>query len=228
VKISARRHSLTDFILPRGTIFLTSFNICQGFLQLTFLGWWREPCCWSSHRTQFCLDQATEHSTAGQQHHTRSITDYSSPRTTERYVTWPHDLELEVFWHTVLHWDVNWSYQHPSFPLPHLSSPLFLYLTAPNPFRGSGAISSRNWICGMLVVKSGIISFTKTIDVSPLRASNSANWNAVSCQIWRGCRASADNGDSSRALLKQSVVCSTCILHNTTATYELSVSLDGQ
>jgi len=62
-------------------------------------------------------------------------------------------------------------------------------------------------------------------DVSPFKANSSANWNAVSRQIWRGCHTSVDSGDLNQAPPKQSAVCSTCIIP---ATRELSVYLDGQ
>jgi len=38
-------------------------------------------------------------------------------------------------------------------------------------------------------------SFTLTTYVSPFKANTSANWNAVSRQIWRGCHTSVDSGD---------------------------------
>jgi len=41
---------------------------------------------------------------------------------------------------------------------------------------------------------------------------HSANWNAVSRQIWRGCHTSVDSGDLNQAPPKQSAVCSTCII----------------
>jgi len=47
--------------------------------------------------------------------------------------------------------------------------------------------------------------------VSPFKANTSANWNAVSRQIWRRCHTSVDSGDLSQAPPKQSAVCSTCI-----------------
>ena len=56
-------------------------------------------------------------------------------------------------------------------------------------------------------------SFTlTTYYVLPFKANTSANWNAVSRQIWRGCHTSVDSGDLNRAPPKQSVVCSTCII----------------
>jgi len=48
--------------------------------------------------------------------------------------------------------------------------------------------------------------------VSPFKANTSANWNAVSRQIWRGCHTSVDSGVLNQAPLKQSAVCSTCII----------------
>ena len=48
--------------------------------------------------------------------------------------------------------------------------------------------------------------------VSPFKANTSANWNAVSRQIWRGCHTSVDSGDLNQAPPKQSAVCSTCII----------------
>ena len=55
-------------------------------------------------------------------------------------------------------------------------------------------------------------SFTRTTYVSPFKANTSANWNAVSRQIWRGCHTSVDSGDLNQAPPKQSAVCSTCII----------------
>ena len=55
-------------------------------------------------------------------------------------------------------------------------------------------------------------SFTRTTYVSPFKANTSANWNAVSRQIWRGCHTSVDGGDLNQAPPKQSAVCSTCII----------------
>jgi len=40
----------------------------------------------------------------------------------------------------------------------------------------------------------------------------SANWNAVSRQIWHGCHTSVDSGDLSQVPPKQSAVCSTWII----------------
>jgi len=48
--------------------------------------------------------------------------------------------------------------------------------------------------------------------VSPFKANTSANWNAVSRQIWRGCHTSVDSGDLNQAPPKLSAVCSTCII----------------
>ena len=48
--------------------------------------------------------------------------------------------------------------------------------------------------------------------VSPFKANTSANWNAVSRQMWYGCHTSVDSGDLSQAPPKQSAVCSTCII----------------
>jgi len=55
-------------------------------------------------------------------------------------------------------------------------------------------------------------SFTLTTYVSPFEANCSANWSAVSCQIWRGCHTSVDSGDLNQAPPKQSAVCFTCII----------------
>jgi len=55
-------------------------------------------------------------------------------------------------------------------------------------------------------------SFTLTTYLSPFKANSSANWNAVSRQIWRGCHTSVDSGGFSQAPPKQSAVCSTCII----------------
>jgi len=51
-----------------------------------------------------------------------------------------------------------------------------------------------------------------TTYVSPLEANSSANWNAVSRQIWRRCHTSVDSGDLNQVPPKQSAVCSTCII----------------
>ena len=48
--------------------------------------------------------------------------------------------------------------------------------------------------------------------VSPFKADTSANWNAVSHRIWRGCRTSVDSGDLNQAPPKQSAVCYTCTI----------------
>ena len=48
---------------------------------------------------------------------------------------------------------------------------------------------------------------TLTTYVSPFKANTSANWNAVSRQMWRGCHTSVDSGDLNQAPLKH--------LHNT-------------
>ena len=55
-------------------------------------------------------------------------------------------------------------------------------------------------------------SFMQTTYVSPFKANTSANWNAVSRQIWRRCHTSVDSGDLNQAPPKQSAVCSTCII----------------
>jgi len=55
-------------------------------------------------------------------------------------------------------------------------------------------------------------SFMMTTYVSPFKANTSANWNAVSRQIWCGCHTSLDSGDLSQAPPRQSAVCSTCII----------------
>ena len=55
-------------------------------------------------------------------------------------------------------------------------------------------------------------SFTLTSYVSPFKANTSANWNAVSRQIWRGCHTFVNSGDFSQVPPKQSAVCSTCII----------------
>ena len=55
-------------------------------------------------------------------------------------------------------------------------------------------------------------SFTLTTYVSPFKANMSANWNAVSRQIWRGCHTSVDSGDLSQVPPKLSAACSTCII----------------
>jgi len=52
-------------------------------------------------------------------------------------------------------------------------------------------------------------SFKLMTYVSPFKANTSANWNAVSRQIWRGCHTSVD---LNQAPPKQSAVCSTCII----------------
>jgi len=71
-------------------------------------------------------------------------------------------------------------------------------------------------------------SCTLTTYVSPFKANTSANWNAVSRQVWRRCHTSVGSGDLNQAPPKQSAVCSTVHLHNTSATCELTVYLDGQ
>ena len=57
-------------------------------------------------------------------------------------------------------------------------------------------------------------SFTLTTYVSPFNVSpfTSANWNAVSRRIWRGCHTSVDSGDLNQAPPKQSAVYSACII----------------
>jgi len=55
-------------------------------------------------------------------------------------------------------------------------------------------------------------SLMLTTYVSPFNANSSANWNAVSHQIWHGCHTSVDSGDLNQAPTKQSAVCSTCII----------------
>ena len=55
-------------------------------------------------------------------------------------------------------------------------------------------------------------SFTLTTYISPFKANTSANWNAVSRQIWRGCHTSVDSGDLNQVPPKQSAVCFTCII----------------
>jgi len=54
--------------------------------------------------------------------------------------------------------------------------------------------------------------------------NSSANWNAVSRQIWHGCHTSVDSGDKPCA---SKTISSVFHLHNTSATRELSVYLDG-
>ena len=44
--------------------------------------------------------------------------------------------------------------------------------------------------------------------VSPFKTNSSANWDAVSRQIWRGCHTSVDSDDLNQAPPKQSAVCS--------------------
>jgi len=51
-----------------------------------------------------------------------------------------------------------------------------------------------------------------TTYVSPFKANTSANWNAVSRQIWCWCHTSVDSGNLKQAPPKQSAVCSTCII----------------
>ena len=64
-------------------------------------------------------------------------------------------------------------------------------------------------------------SFMLTRYVSPLKANTSANWNAVSRQIWRGCRKWRLKPSASKT------ISSVFHLHNTSATRKLSVYLDG-
>jgi len=61
-----------------------------------------------------------------------------------------------------------------------------------------------------LPVTRGRKSFTLTTYVSPFKANTSANWNAVSRQIWRGCHTSVDSGDLSQASPKQSAPPANC------------------
>ena len=70
-------------------------------------------------------------------------------------------------------------------------------------------------------------SFTLTTYVSPFKANTSANWNAVSRQIWRGCHTSVDSGDWRHKLSASKTISSVFHLH-ISATRELSVYVDGQ
>jgi len=63
-------------------------------------------------------------------------------------------------------------------------------------------------ICQLHVAEN---SFTLTTYVLPFKASTSANWNAVSCQVWHGCHTSVKSGNLIQAPRKQTAVCSTCI-----------------
>ena len=63
--------------------------------------------------------------------------------------------------------------------------------------------------CELHVAKN---SFTLTKYVSRFKANTSANWNAVSRHIWRGCHTSVDSGDLNQAPPKPSAVYSTCII----------------
>ena len=60
--------------------------------------------------------------------------------------------------------------------------------------------------------------------IKTFKANSSANWNAGSHQIWRGCHTCVDSGDLNQAL---PTISSVFHLHNTSATRELSVYLDG-
>ena len=55
-------------------------------------------------------------------------------------------------------------------------------------------------------------SFMVTTYVSPFKANTSANWNAVSRQIWRRCHTSVNSGNLSQVPPKQWAVCFTCII----------------
>ena len=55
-------------------------------------------------------------------------------------------------------------------------------------------------------------SFMLTTYVSPFKANTSANWNAVSRQIWRKRHSSVNSDDLNQVPPKQSAVCSTCII----------------
>jgi len=63
--------------------------------------------------------------------------------------------------------------------------------------------------CQLHVAKNSFMLMTY---VSPFKANTSANWNAVSRQIWRRCHTSVDSGDLNQAPPKQSAVCSNCII----------------
>jgi len=99
----------------------------------------------------------------------------------------------------------------------HIGSPDWPVLGDPNVTAFLKALSLHRFCstctvkmtCQLHVAKN---SFTLTTYVSSFKANTSANWNAVSRQIWRGCHTSVDNGDLSQAPPKQSTVCSTCII----------------
>ena len=81
-------------------------------------------------------------------------------------------------------------------------------------------------ICQLHVAEN---SFTLTTYVLPFKANSSANWNAVSRQIWR--RTQQMSHFCRQWQLKPSdskTISSVFHLHNTSATCELSVYLDGQ
>ena len=69
-----------------------------------------------------------------------------------------------------------------------------------------------NLYCNDLLVTRGRkFIYADDID-SPFKVNTSANWNAVSRQIWRGYHTSVDSGDLNQAPPKQSAVCSSCII----------------
>ena len=63
--------------------------------------------------------------------------------------------------------------------------------------------------------------------ISPFKANTSANWNAVSRQIWRGRHTSVDSGGINQAPPKQSAVCSTCIIPAPPVNCQF-ICMDGQ
>jgi len=63
-----------------------------------------------------------------------------------------------------------------------------------------------------MVTRNVLFDYMVMCKVFILTSVHSANWNAVSRQIWRGCHTSVDSGDLNQAPPKQSALCSTCII----------------
>ena len=89
-------------------------------------------------------------------------------------------------------------------------------------FRFENCHSTTPTTCQLHVAKN---SFTLTTYVSPFKANSSANWNAVSRQIRHECHTSVRQWRLKPSASK--TVSSVFHLHNTSATHELSVYLDG-
>ena len=63
-----------------------------------------------------------------------------------------------------------------------------------------------------MVTRNVLFDYMVMCKVFILTSVHSANWNAVSRQIWRGCHTSVDSGDLNQAPPKQSAVCYTCTI----------------